>query len=264
MTTEPNRDAASPAPAAVVSEPPPSLLRVSALCVAWTALTTLHYWLCGLCAYWLGDPTDLPFWLKPWNELMQYGISSFLSLLLAAVWWFVAALLFLPVIGLVFALDTLFDYIASTERPGGAALGESFLASLPLLGITWLSLLILPFDAPYKLDSEAGLEVAERLTYPEFAEYLFLSLFAMLTIYVLALGFCIGVALMMKFSPFDGAWEILPPVFLGITLALVFAFVVGPIVAELPHQLGVLPATACFLGGFSLISTPPLLLVMRN
>jgi hypothetical protein len=247
-------------------EAPPSLLRVVLLCIAWTVVITLHYWACGLSAYLLGDPTDLPFWLKPWNELMNYGISGFLSLLLAVVWWLAAALLFLPAITVVFAVDFVFDYVDPPDpvHPVGSALGESLLAVLPTMLLTWLSLLILPFDSPNRLDGEAGLAVAERLSYPAFAEYMFLSLFAMLTIAVLAIGFCIGVGLMMRFSPFGGAWEILPPVFLGIAFALVFAFVVGPTIGEMPHDYGVLPATAIFIGGFSLLSTPPTLWIVRS
>ena len=66
---------------------PPELLHVATLCVAWAGVVTLHYWLCGWCAWRLGDPTELPLWLKPWNELMRYGISSLLTLVLAGVWW---------------------------------------------------------------------------------------------------------------------------------------------------------------------------------
>lgn len=243
---------------------PPALLRVLTSCVAWAAVVIAHYWICGWCAWRLGDPTELPFWLKPWNELMRYGISTFLTLLLALVWWAAAIVLFLPCVYAVIVVDKLLGLIDDRDafgREPASAFWQATGAMAPIFGLTWLSLLILPFDAPYKPE-DSGLETANVLSYPAFAEYMFLSLFAMLVIYVLFAGFALGVGLMMKMGD-GGAWQIFPPIFLGIILSMVFAFAVGPWVLELPHQLGVLPATACFIGVMTLVSAPPMLLMIR-
>lgn len=267
MSDEQTLSPASPPSDAPAGMPPtpPDLLRVATLCVAWAGVVTLHYWLCGWCAWRLGDPTELPFWLKPWNQLMRYGISGFLTLLLAGVWWMAAIGLFVPCVYAVIGLDKLLGAFADRDRFGrepASAFWQSTGAMAPVFGLTWLSLLILPFDAPYKPD-DSGLELANTLSYPAFAEYLFLSLFAMLVIYVLLAGFAVGVGLMMKFAGDGGAWQIFPPIFLGIIASMIFSFVVGPWAVQLPHSLGVLPATACFIAGMTVLSAPPMLLMIR-
>jgi hypothetical protein len=242
----------------------PSLWKVLTLCTAWAGVVVGHYWICGWCAWRLGDPTELPLWLKPWNELMQYGISSFLTLVLAAVWWTAAIVLFVPCCYAVVLVDKLLGFADDRDpfgREPASAFWQATGAMGPIFGLTWLSLLILPFEAPYKPE-DSGLQEANAMSYPAFAEYLFLSLFAMLVIYVLFAGFALGVGLMMKLGD-GGAWQILPPVFLGIILSMAFAFVVGPWVLELPHRLGVPAATACFIGVMTLITAPPMLLFIR-
>lgn len=242
----------------------PSLLKVLTLCVAWAAVVVVHYWICGWCAWRLGDPTELPLWLKPWNELMQYGISSFLTLVLAAAWWTAAIVLFVPCCYAVVVVDKLLGFVDDRDsfgREPASAFWQATGAMAPIFGLTWLSLLILPFEAPYKPE-DSGLQEANVMSYPDFAEYMFLSLFAMLVIYVLFAGFALGVGLMMRFGA-GGTWEIFPPVFLGIILSMTFAFVLGPWVLELPHRMGVPAATACFIGVMTLFTAPPMLLFVR-
>ena len=266
MSDEPSLAPASKPSDAPAGMPlaPPSLLRVLTLCLAWAGVVTVHYWLCGWCAWRLGDPTELPFWLKPWNELMQYGISSILLLLLAIAWWTVAVVLFVPCCYAVVLIDQVLAMLDDRDAYGrepASAFWQATGAMAPIFGLTWLSLLILPVGAAYKPDG-AGLQIANVLSFPDFAEYLFLSLFAMLVIYMLFAGFALGVGLMMKMGD-GGAWQIFPPIFLGIILSMAFAFAVGPWVSELPHQWGVLPATACFIGVMTLISAPTMLLMIR-
>ena len=234
--------------------------------VWWTAIAG-HFLLCGICAYMLGDPVAMPSWLKPWDELFTYGISGFLALVLLIVWWLIVALVFAP-----FALAALYIgrglfAIAGSSDPAAerdGAYWHGLGVMTPLLIMALLSLLILPVQAPHHIESESGLEVAEQVSYAAFAEYQFLSMFAMFVILALFGTLFGGAAVVATYIPESGMFVFFMLIFLSIAVAIGLGLGLGPLVGELPHQFGVYQATAIAFAFLALLTGTPVLLSLRG
>lgn len=247
--------------------PPPALFAVLLMAGVWWAAIVGHFLLCGLCAYMLGDPVAMPSWLQPWDELFTYGISSFLSLVLLLLWWLIVAFVFAP-----FAFAALYigrglfavagSSNAAADRDGAFWQGLGIMT--PLLIMALLSLLILPVQAPHHIDSESGLEVAEQVSYAAFAEYQFLSLFAMLVILALFGTLFGGAAIVATYRPNAGMFVFFLLIFLSIAVAIALGMGLGPIFSELPHRFGVYQATAIAFAVLALITAPPMLFSLRS
>ena len=238
--------------------------------VWWTAIVG-HFLLCGICAYMLGDPVAMPSWLKPWDELFTYGISGFLALVLMIVWWLIVALVFVPFAFValyvgrgLFAVVGSFDRGAdsSADPDGGYWHGLGVMA--PVLIMALLSLFILPMQAPHHIESESGLEVAEQVSYAAFAEYQFLSMFAMFVILALFGTLFGGAAVVATYMPDAGMVVFFLLIFLSIAVAIGLGLGFGPFVGELPNRYGVYQATAIAFALLALLTGPPMLLSLRS
>ncbi|MGC3972112.1 MAG: hypothetical protein QM775_33670 [Pirellulales bacterium] len=248
-------------------QPPPAIGWVLVMAAVWLAAGVGHFLLCGICAYMLGDPVDIPFWLKPWDELFQYGISGFLSLLLLLFWWTVVAVVAIPFgIAAYYVSQALFFVVGrhADNDARDAAFTQGLAVMAPVLILGLLSLLILPVQAPHHIDSESGLEVADQISYAAFAEYQFLSMFAMFVILMIFITLFGGAAILEEFMPGSGVGMFLFLIFLSIVVAIGLGLFLGPYVNQLPHQFGVYQATAMIFAGLAVFTGLPMLVMLRN
>ena len=263
MTSKPIQPATPPKDPA----PPPSVASVVVMVGVWWVAIVLHFLACGLCAYWLGDPTALPLWLKPWDELFTYGISGFLALVLIAVWWLVVAITFVPLaFGAWYAglgVSRMLHGHETRIEPD-AACWQALAVLGPLVAMELLSLLILPMQAPHHIDSESGLELANQVSYAAFAEYQFLSMFAMFIILVLFGVLFGGAGVVATYIPESGMLVFFGLIFLSIIASMATGFLLGPIALELPHRYGVYQATAIAFAGIAVITGAPMLALLRK
>lgn len=245
--------------------PPPTLMHVLLIGALWWCAIVLHFLVCGMLAYSIGNPVHLSGWLKTLDEILQSGLSAFLSLLLLVVWWAVVGLLFAVVAFIVFVVDSpLQRWFPRGEGVEASAAYWQALAALgPVLGIALLSLMILPADAPNHYDSEPGLETAESLTYAGFVEFQFLSLFALLVIFVLLGSVFGGAAVIAEYLPNSGIPTLLGLILLSITIAITLGMTLGPVYAELPKQYGLYQATALVFAGMTVVLSLPTLILLR-
>lgn len=247
--------------------PPPGLASVLAMTVVWYVAIVGHFLLCGLCGYMLGDPTELPSWLEPWDELFTHGISGFLALVLILVWWLVVFVAMVP-LGFAAYYIGLAVHWATTTRETKVESDPAFRQALgvlaPLLVMEIMSLLILPMQAPHHIDSESGLEIANQVSYAAFAEYQFLSIFAMFMILVLFGTLFGGAGVVATYMPDAGMVVFFMLILLSITACMVTGFVVGPIALALPERVGVYRATAVAFAGLALITGLPMLAMLRG
>lgn len=264
-------DASAPATPPSSPAPPPGLFAVLFMSGLWWAAIVGHFLLCGLCAYLLGDPVAMPSWLRPWDELFTYGISGFLALVLLIVWWVIVAIVFAPFAFLVLSIGrVLFAVVGSSgsdtnraaDRDG--AFWQGLGVMTPVLILALLSLLILPVQAPHHIESESGLEVAEQVSYAAFAEYQFLSIFAMFVILALFGTLFGGAAVVATYRPDAGMFVFLMLIFLSIAVAIGLGLGLGPVVGELPHRFGVYQATAIAFALLALVTGTPMLLALRS
>ena len=251
--------------------PPPGLFSVLVMAGVWWCAIVGHFLLCGICAYMLGDPVAMPSWLKPWDELFTYGISGFLALVLMIVWWLIVALVFAPFafvalyIGRgLFAIAGPVDRDAHSAADRDGAYWHGLGVMTPLLIMALLSLLILPVQAPHHIESESGLEVAEQVSYAAFAEYQFLSMFAMFVILALFGTLFGGAAVVATYMPNAGMFVFFMLIFLSIAVAIGLGLGLGPLVGELPHRFGVYQATGIAFAFLALLTGPPILLSLRG
>lgn len=234
--------------------------------VWWTAIVG-HFLLCGICAYMLGDPVAMPSWLKPWDELFTYGISGFLALVLMIVWWLIVALVFAPFAFVVLYVGRGLFAIAGSADPAAdrdGAYWHGLGVMAPVLIMALLSLLILPMQAPHHIESESGLEVAEQVSYAAFAEYQFLSMFAMFVILALFGTLFGGAAVVATYMPDAGMVVFFLLIFLSIAVAIGLGLGLGPLVGELPNRYGGYQATAIAFAFLALLTGPPMLLSLRS
>ncbi|MBA4015982.1 MAG: hypothetical protein C0483_02215 [Pirellula sp.] len=237
----------------------------------WWCAVVAHFLVCGICAYMVGNPAEVPFWLRPWDELFQYGISGFLSLLLMLVWWVIVAIVFMPFAFVALYIGRgLFAVAGSADRSADKAAerDDAYWHGLgvmtPVLIMALLSLLILPVQAPHHIDSESGLETAEQVSYAAFAEYQFLSMFAMFVILALFGTLFGGAAVVATYMPDAGMVVFFLLIFFSIAVAIGLGLGIGPIVGELPHRYGVYQATAIAFAFLALLTGPPILLSLRG
>lgn len=248
-------------------QPPPAIGWVLVMAAVWLAAGVGHFLLCGICAYMLGDPADIPFWLKPWDELFQYGISGILSLILLLFWWAVVALVAIPFGIAAYYISKLLCLLVGRHADNDArdaAFTQGLAIMAPVLILGLLSLLILPVQAPHHIDSESGLEVAEQISYAAFAEYQFLSMFAMFVILMIFVTLFGGAAILETYLPGSGMGMFFFLIFLSITVAICLGLFLGPYIGELPHRFGAYQATAMIFAGLAVFTGLPMLLVLRN
>ncbi|MCE9608017.1 MAG: hypothetical protein K8U03_24290 [Planctomycetia bacterium] len=247
--------------------PPPSLAAVLVMVGVWWGAIVAHFLLCGVCGYLLGNPVELPFWLRPWDELFTYGISGFLAVVLIAVWWLVVAAAFVPFCFVAWYVSRGLHRLLA-ERESKVEPDSAFWLALgvlgPMLGMSLLSLLILPMQAPHHTDSESGLELAEQVSYAAFAEYQFLSLFAMFVILVLFGVLFGGAGVVATYAPESGMFVFFSLILMSIAASMGAGLLLGPIVLQLPHRYGVYQATAIAFAGLGLLTGTPMLLMLRS
>jgi hypothetical protein len=268
MTTAPIKPAVPPKDPA----PPPGLVAVLVTTAVWYVAIVGHFLLCGVCGYMLGDPTELPSWLQGWNELFNFGISGFLGLVLLLVWWLIVGIAFIPFgfaayyAGLAVHWCTLrFQSGARETRvESDAAFWQALGVLAPVLSMSILSLLILPTQAPHHIDSVSGLELANKVSYAAFAEYQFLSMFAMFVILVLFGTLFGGAGVVATYIPDSGMLVFFGLIFLSITASICTGLFLGPYVLELPHNFGVYQSTAIIFAGLGLITGLPMLALLRK
>lgn len=247
--------------------PPPGLIAVLLMTGVWYVAIVGHFLLCGVCGYMLGDPTELPAWLKPWDQLFTYGISGFLSLVLLLVWWAIVAIVFIP-FGFAAYYAGLAVHWCTTPRETQIEPDAPFWQAIgvvsPVFIMSILSLLILPTQAPHHIDSESGLELANQVSYAAFAEYQFLSMFAMFVILVLFGTLFGGAGIVATYIPESGMLVFFGLIFLSIIASICTGLFLGPLVLDLPHRFGVYQATALIFAGLGLITGLPMLAMLRR
>jgi hypothetical protein len=262
----------APATPVEFSPTPPPLLRVLFQCVVWWVLLVGHFLLCGRLAYSIGHPDLIPGWLEWLDELLQHGLSAAVDLLLLLLWWCLVIVLYFPVWFLADLVNRFTAPASAFERPHGSkaptpteeAPVQAMLALTPMIAMSLLSLLILPAEAPNHYEFESGMEMANQLTYAGFVEHQYLSIVAMIVIFALAAGFCLGVWLVMTFYPEGGIPTFLMVILFAIAVSMAVGLGLGPILGALPERFGAYQATAMLLGGVTLALSPPTLLILRQ
>jgi hypothetical protein len=262
------------APATPVEAPttPPPLLRVLFLCVVWWALLVGHFLVCGRLAYAIGHPDLIPGRLEGIDEFFQHGISAVVDIFLLILWWVVVVGLLFPVWYVADLVNCFTAPHSALDRPPGskqptpteAALLEALFALLPMIVMSILSLLILPATSPNHYEFDSGMEMAEELSYAGFVEYQYLSIVAMIVLFALAAGFCLGVWLVMTFYPEGGIPTFFGVILFAIAVAMGAGLGLGPILGALPERYGAYGATAILFGGITLALSPPTLLILRQ
>jgi hypothetical protein len=248
-------------------QPPPAIGWVLIMAVVWLAAGVGHFLLCGVCAYMLGDRSEIPFGLRLWDQLFQYGISSILSLFFLLLWWAVVALVAVPFGVAAYYVSKLLFFLVGRRTDNDvrdAAFTQGLAIMAPVLILGLLSLLILPVQAPHQIDSESGLEVAEQVSYAAFAEYQFLSMFAMFVILMIFVTLFGGAAVVETYLPGSGMGMFFFLIFLSIAVAIGLGLFLGPYVGEMPHRFGAYQATAMIFAGLAVFTGLPMLLVLRN
>lgn len=263
MSTAPIKPAVPPKDPA----PPPGIIAVLLMCAVWYVAIVGHFLLCGVCGYMLGDPTELPSWLKPWDQLFTYGLSGILSLILLLVWWLIVGIVFIPFWFAAYYAGLAVHWCTTpreTEVEPDAAFWQGLGVLAPVFVMSILSLLILPTQAPHHIESESGLELANQVSYAAFAEYQFLSMFAMFVILVLFGTLFGGAGVVATYMPDSGMLVFFGLIFLSIIASICTGLFLGPLVLELPHRFGVYQATALIFAGLGLITGLPMLAMLRS
>lgn len=254
---EPPAGGAPPEPAA----PPRPLAPVWAVLVSaalWFAGAWAHFLGCAKLAHMLGSPDLMPGFLKGVDEVFQHGISSAFDLALGVLWMFVVALATLPVFGAWFAADRKLADTRFADAPD-AGLGVTW----PVLTVTLLALLILPFQSHNLPASPTGLAVAQGQSFDAFLNTMAEACFAMVTILVLFLGLGAAGLFLAEYTP-DGVWQLIAAILFGIFCSLVFGFVVGPWALALNATYGAVRGMTMLLAAWGALTGLPLLIVNRR
>ncbi|MFT3784550.1 MAG: hypothetical protein QM770_00100 [Tepidisphaeraceae bacterium] len=239
-------------------QPPAPIPAVLVSMVVWFIVVVAHFLVCAKLAHWLGSPNQLPPSLRSVDQVFSYGLSGALDLLVIVVWM---AIVLGTLVGPCVVLSALASLLPDRLM---SAVAEGMISLLPVAGLTVTVLLILPCYSHNAPLEPSGLELAESMSFGAYLETLYTGLFAIVDIVVLFGGLLVAATLFDKYMPNGGVWQLIVAILFGIVLAMVFAFLVGPLVLRLSERFGAVRAIVGFLGAWALLTSMPALLATRS
>ena len=226
------------------------------MCGLGLVATIGHFVLCAALAWYFARTVDveLPEWLRSLDELLISSFSIGLEIAVLLVWWTIVGL---TACGLVRAVEQLARMLFGANCK--AATSATWRLLWPTIGLSVLSLLLLPAWAPRHAESETGLETAARSTADEFGYYTVLQLHCLLglTLMLLVLGFVV--------HQFDKrwnatAWGFVVGLTLGLGVAGAFCAGLYPLLDRLFAEVGFIATAAIYLTLVASVTAGPKLL----
>lgn len=246
-----------PSAAASFSSSSISPARLTTMCGLGLVATIGHSVLCAALAWYFGRAVDveMPEWLRSLDQLLFCSLSIALEFAVLLAWWAIVAL---TAWGMFRAVGKLATILFGPNGKGATSATWKLL--WPTVGLSMVSLLLLPAWAPRHPESETELETASRSTADEFGYYTVLQLHCLLglTLMLLVLG--------LVTHQFDKRWNASGwGFFVGLTLGLgvAGAFCAGlyPLLDRLFVQTGFVATAAVYLTLVAAVTAGPKLFI---